>query len=198
MTEADDGISIRAFAKLDGCSEKLVRGAIKAGQLKALPNGKLDPALAGTGWRRTNRRAEPGADKVRRVRTPQSAPSSAAPAEIGDVDDVDDAGFAEGASGDAIVNHAEADRRKAVALAELRELEFDQKSGRVVPIDQVVRHVGAEYARVRTRLLKLPVEQAPRLHRINTPLEIQDALKEVITQALEELSFDGETASRPN
>jgi hypothetical protein len=55
-------VSVREFARLDGCDDKLVRRAIQAGKLAVSADGKLDPALAGTGWRRQNRRATPGAD----------------------------------------------------------------------------------------------------------------------------------------
>lgn len=66
-------VSVREFARLDGCDDKLVRNAIKAGKLEVCGDGKLDPALAGTGWRKRNRQATPGADK--RADTPKkSAP----------------------------------------------------------------------------------------------------------------------------
>ncbi|MGI4794048.1 MAG: hypothetical protein ACRYG8_08190 [Janthinobacterium lividum] len=77
-------ISIREFARRDGCSEKRVRNAIQTRHLPTLP-GKLLPAnLAGTGWREGNRRgARKGADtadKVRTVRTKVSAlPQVSAP-----------------------------------------------------------------------------------------------------------------------
>ena len=47
-------VSVRQFAKLEGCSHTLVQRAIKDGRLRASADGKLDPALAGTGWRRGN------------------------------------------------------------------------------------------------------------------------------------------------
>lgn len=50
------GLSIRAFAEKDGCDEKLVRRALQKGRLTALSDGKLDPALVGTGWRKSTRR----------------------------------------------------------------------------------------------------------------------------------------------
>ena len=53
------GISIREFARRDGCSDTLVRRAIKQGKLKALPDGTLDETLVGSPWRQENRRAEP-------------------------------------------------------------------------------------------------------------------------------------------
>jgi hypothetical protein len=62
MSAPSDTVSIREFARLDGCSDKLVRRAISEGKLRVSADGKLDRALAGTGWRRTNRRAAEGAD----------------------------------------------------------------------------------------------------------------------------------------
>ena len=62
-------VSVREFARLDGCDEKLVRRAIKSGKLRLSEDGKLDPALAGTGWRKANRRAADSADTAKNVRT---------------------------------------------------------------------------------------------------------------------------------
>lgn len=56
-------VSIREFARLDGCDDALVRRAIKEGKLSVSADRKLDVALVGTGWRRANRKATPAADK---------------------------------------------------------------------------------------------------------------------------------------
>lgn len=71
------------------------------------------------------------------------------------------------------------------------QLEYDRDSGLVIDVTEVAKAVGAEYAKVRTRLLSIPAEQAPRLHRCKTPAELQDMLQEIITEALEELTRDG-------
>jgi hypothetical protein len=73
----------------------------------------------------------------------------------------------------------------------MAQLEYDRDSGLVVDVTEVAKAVGAEYAKVRTRLLSIPAEQAPRLHRCKTPAELQDMLQEIITEALEELTRDG-------
>ncbi len=60
------GVSMRAFARLDGCDEKLVRRAIEERRLAPFPDGSLDPALAGTPWRKSNMAAganPPGANR---------------------------------------------------------------------------------------------------------------------------------------
>ena len=64
------GISIREFARREGCSDKLVRNALFAAKLKALPDGTLDPGLVGTGWRHGNRHRAETAD------TPADTPSA--------------------------------------------------------------------------------------------------------------------------
>jgi len=71
------------------------------------------------------------------------------------------------------------------------QLEYDRDSGLVIDVAEVAKVVGTEYAKVRTRLLSIPAEQAQRLHRCKTPAELQDMLQEVITEALEELTRDG-------
>ena len=85
----------------------------------------------------------------------------------------------------------EARRVKENYLALLNQLEYDQKAGAVVWVSDVAKAVGDEYAKVRTRLLAIPAEQAPRLHRLKTVTQVQDALQEIITEALEELTRDG-------
>ncbi|MCQ8240532.1 hypothetical protein [Rhizosaccharibacter radicis] len=74
------GISIREFARREGCDDKLVRRAVTRGKIKQFPDGTLDPAAIGTGWRKANRTADTGADMSapggESVRTPadMSAP----------------------------------------------------------------------------------------------------------------------------
>jgi 4-hydroxy-3-methylbut-2-enyl diphosphate reductase IspH len=85
----------------------------------------------------------------------------------------------------------EAKRVKENYLALREQLEYDREARLVVAVQDVTRAVGEEYARVRTRLLSIPSEHAPRIHRLKSVLEIQDALHGIIVEALEELTRDG-------
>ncbi|WP_175786352.1 hypothetical protein [Burkholderia cenocepacia] len=76
-------------------------------------------------------------------------------------------------------------------LALQAQLEYDRDAGLVVAVEDVARAVGDEYAKVRSRLLAIPAEHAPRIQRLKTVIEVQDALQEIITEALEELTRDG-------
>lgn len=84
----------------------------------------------------------------------------------------------------------EAKRLKENYLALLNQLEYDQKSRLVVAAADVAAIVGAELATVRTKLLAIPSGHAPRIARLKTATEVQDALLEVIVDALSELTAD--------
>jgi hypothetical protein len=191
-----DGIAIREFARRDGCDDKLVRRAIQNGHLSTLQDGSLDPALVGSPWRLTNRRnvgnagiADPAdvlsALSVAALRRSDPVPTlqpGETPEEAAD--------RIMKASGPTM-DRAEAERVKENYLALLRQLEYDIKSGAVVPITEVAKEVGAQFAQVRTRILSIPAEQAPQLHRLKTVTEVQAALLGMLTEALESLTGDG-------
>lgn len=77
------------------------------------------------------------------------------------------------------------------AKARIKQLDFDQRSGSVVEIAVVTARVGKEYAAVRRKLLALPAEHAPSIHRCKTVADVQERLRVLITRALEELTADG-------
>ncbi len=189
------GISIREFARRDGCNDKLVRRALETGKLKTLSDGTLDPALVGTSWRKSNRRPAAGADSVADVRTQVSAPPKLSALSQSESESAAQAAERIIAQNGVPYSLPEAERVKENYLALLRQLEYDQKSGQVVSVAEVSRAVGQEYAKVRTRLLAIPAEQAPRIHRLKTAAEIQDALQTIIVEALEELTRDGASAA---
>lgn len=162
-----DGISIREFAKRDGCNDKLVRRAIAEGHLAKLPNGKIDPALVGTGWRPGNRR-----------NPPMTVAQQAAKA----VEDATE-----------IPPIADSEAKKEFYLAKLRELEYDMKSGQVSPNAEQIKRVTAVLAKVRTRILAIPSEAAPGLHRCKSVAEVEADLRRRVVEALEELSSAGDS-----
>ena len=177
-----DSISIREFARRDGCNDKLVRRALERGHLHADNAGRLSPAQVGSGWRKRNvekiaERADRIADKPY-VRNKVSAPADLS------ADDI------ELDASDLLVTKAEAERRKEIALAKLREMEVDRERQRVVPVDEVAALVVAEYAKVRTRLISLPAKVASRAAVMKSAAEIQALIATEVTQALEELSLD--------
>ncbi len=179
-------VSKRKFAELDGCDEALVRRAVRQKRLVTDADGNLDPALAKTGWRKNNRRAldadqrQAGADGSARPDQPSAESAKAHIKEL-----------AAAAGVDLSMSILEAERYKVIFDGQLKRLDYDIKSAKVVPVDLVREAVAKEYAKVRTRLLAIPAEQSPWLHRLKTVNEVQDALSKVIHEALEELAYDG-------
>lgn len=77
-----DLVSIRQFAKLDGCSHTLVQRAISEGRLPISADGKLDPALAGSDWRKKNRTRNSGGNGNLAVATVAKGGSDLNPADM--------------------------------------------------------------------------------------------------------------------
>lgn len=139
-------VSVREFARLDGCDDKLVRRAIKAGKLPISDDGKLDPSLAGSGWRKTNRRApkgaDTGADKPQSVRTVVRTSKVSAPS----ADETEQAseelfseeieGFLDQVLAGTYADTATAERVKENALAAKHLLAARRDAGHLVEIEQ--------------------------------------------------------------
>lgn len=89
----------------------------------------------------------------------------------------------------------EARQMKENFLALLTQLEYDIKSGQVLPYKDMIEAVGNEYARMRTRLIAIAPEHGPRLRVLastTNDAEFVQALQEAVYEAMEELSLDAD------
>jgi hypothetical protein len=191
-------ITIREFAKREGCDEKQVRRAITSGKLKLDKENRLDPALVHSGWRKPiasskGVRALPEKTKVsaKGVRTPQSVRTDESVRTVEGVTETDTP--AQAAAKVIAALGAENDLGEAIRIKEnynalLKQLEYDKESGLVVMVSDVAKLVGEEYAKVRTRLLAIPSNFAPQIHRCKTVSEVNDLMERAIVEALEELT----------
>lgn len=186
-------ISISEFARRAGCNEKQVRRAIEGQRLAKGKDGKLNASDVAGVWRKPNRRTmlkRVGEATPAPVRTTQNVRATiipegeraAPPPKRARTRPSDDAGP---------TSFDRALQLKETYLGRLKQLEYDQKAGRVVVAEDVAKAVGAEYARVRTRLLSIPAERAPEIHRQRSVREVEALLRSVIVEALGELTLDG-------
>ncbi|HGJ5854960.1 RNA polymerase subunit sigma-70 [Arsenophonus nasoniae] len=93
----------------------------------------------------------------------------------------------------------EARRVKENFLALLAHLEYDTKSGKLLPYKDMINAVRVEYSRMRTRLIAIAPEHGPRLRALASTVndhEFVAALQEVIYEAMEELSLGNSTNRR--
>jgi len=84
----------------------------------------------------------------------------------------------------------EADRRKAVALAELRELEVRQKRGELLDAAEVQKQWAAGLAALRDRLLSLP-DRLGAVLAGRGEVEARAVLREALEEALRSIHADG-------
>lgn len=186
-------ISVREFARRAGCDEKQVRRAIEKGALAKDGNGLLDAAEVDGQWRKPNRRgvakiAAATARTTRNVRT--RADKSADVVIVRNDETAEEAAERIVAETGKLLTLPEALALKENYLARHQQLSYDLKAGSVVLVAEVAKAVGAEYATVRTKLLAIPAERAPAVHRCKTVSEVEDLLRSVISEALEGLTFD--------
>jgi hypothetical protein len=88
------------------------------------------------------------------------------------------------------VTKTEADRRKAVALAELRELELRQRRGELLEAAEVQKQWAAGLAAIRDRLLALPDRLAAVLAG-RGEVEVRTMLRDALEEALRGVHADG-------
>ena len=169
------GISIREFARRDKCDEALVRRALRHGHLTALKDGLLDSKLVGSGWRKRNRDR---ADKARAA--DKSAPEDAAVAALAE----------KLVRSREHMTRAEAERRKEVALATLRELELARELGSVVAIEDAVKERARDHLIVRNLLLSLGAKVAPSIVLLKSAEEVKFVVDAEVQQVFAALRED--------
>lgn len=186
-----DGISIREFARRDGCSHTAVQNGIREGYLTMLANNRLDPALVGTGWRSGNRRSKRGgncksfaspamdardrAEAAAETEPPAGVPPAVIAGRIA----------AETAQPPPL---AESEARKEYYLALLRQLEYEERVGLVLSVADVEEVVGRVIDATRAKMLALPTKAVPLLTGKAQPTEVSATLTRLVHEALNELA----------
>jgi len=85
----------------------------------------------------------------------------------------------------------EARRRKVEADAANSEIVLAQRRDQLADIGTVARVYGEECSRLRTRMLALPAKIAPAAFRAKTIREVETEVRQMVVEALEELSGGG-------
>lgn len=176
-----EGLSIREFARRDGCDDKVVRRKITSGHLPTLPDGTLDDALVGTDWRRRTFKPADTGDENEDVRTFDEDETA---------EEIADRLVTE--SG-APWTKAEAERVKENYLARLKQIDYDKRNGLVVEIEDVFKAVVGEYSLVRNKLTGIGSKLAHEVVLLQSAEEVKALIDKEVAKALEELTLDGAT-----
>lgn len=183
------GLSISEFARREGCDRTQVRRALEKGLISANPDGTIPVSAVGSQWRKPNRRTV-----IKKAGTMSVVPDVVPVAPVVPSPKRKAETVAEAAerivAERPLLSLDEALKLKENYLGRLKQLEYDAKAGAVHTSASCVAAVGKEYARVRTKILAIPPEQAPALFRCRTVAEIEDLLRGALVEALEALTLD--------
>lgn len=168
--------SLSAYARHRGVSVEAVSKAVAAGRLPTavvLVDGQpkiADVALADQEWEANTR---PRIDQPRKPRRRSAADADA---------DID-----ANADGDASQRYLEARARRESALADLAEIEVEEKLDELVPFEEARDYMIDKFTVAKTKLLGIPsrfVQQFPDL------AEHAPAIESLLREAMEELAID--------
>lgn len=159
-------VTQREFAKLAGCDEKQVRRAVASGKLKPDADGKLNPELVSSGWRRPIRSSKVVADSadISKVSAKNVRSPSVRTDPVVDADDTP----TEAAAKLVMAMGAEHELAEAIRIKEnfnalLKQLEFEQKSGSMIDL-AVARTVLFDSARAaRDSWMNWPMRVGPKI-----------------------------------
>ncbi len=192
------GVSVRAFAKLDGCSHTLVSKAIRQGKLEVGADGLLDPALAGTGWRKQNRVETAGgnskgvstsvATNGGKVETPKRRRGQAG-AEPPEPLDLSTEDFIDGVLSGRFVSQAQAEQIKENGLAAKNLLAARREAGDVIDLEAAEAVLFAQARAFRDAWQNWPNRAAPLIAaKLGVDVEpVLEALNEHVHQQLVDL-----------
>jgi hypothetical protein len=189
---APAGVSIREFARLDGCSDKLVRNAIKRAILPVLEGNKVDPALAGSGWRKQNRSADKAADTPKR-----SAP--AAKPDLTTIDSLSDEDFIAEILAGNFRGTMQAERVKENALAAKHLLAARKQADGLVDLETAEAVLFEQARMFRDAWMNWPVRVGPLIAaELGVAVEpVVEALSKHVQQTLNDLGEpDADFAAR--
>lgn len=197
-----DPLTLTAYAARRGVSTVAVSKAVRTGRLSASvvrdERGQpkiADPELADREWTSNTRQR---ADLPPRASEPASSSRAAAPAPrqsepIAAVErprsDAPPGDFPPYNVSQAIRAHHQA--RREAAMADMAELELAELRGELVDAKEADAGYEEHVARAKTRLLGVPAQLGQRMPDI--ALRVVPVAKELIREALEELSLDGQS-----
>lgn len=163
-------VSQAAYARHRGVSREAVRRALAEGRIEADAQGRIDTEAADVAWERNS--APAALRGARRRRRP----------------DPDESSF------------AEARARREAWMAELAELNYRQRSGELVPAEDVRRSAFDVGRRLRSQLLTIPDRVAAQLAGLHDPMAVHRVLRAEILKACAEIAGeagDAESVSPP-
>ena len=166
------GVSLRAYARMRGCSLTAVQKAIASKRITALPDGTIDPERANQEWAKntfagqTVHRAPATAREERVVQTHEP------PA----------------ATGDPVAQYLRARAVKTSFEARTAQLEYEERAGKLIQAVRASEYAATFSAIVKDGLMAMPDRLAPMLAAVDDEKAIHRMLAAEVSALLRKVS----------
>ena len=173
------GISIRAYARMRGCSESAVRKAIASKRIKPEVDGSINPDRANRDW-------EQNTFVGATLRPPVAkAPSQAPPTPRMSMPSV--AGV-ESPSADPVQSFLRARAVKETFNAKVAQMEYEERAGRLIQASRAAEYASTFSAIVKDHLMAMPDRLAPVLAAVDDEDAAHKILLNDVSAVLKKLS----------
>jgi len=166
------GISLRAYARLRGCNLSAVQKAIATKRITTLPDGSIDPERADQEWAHRTL-AGRVLNRVQRQRA--AAPVSVSPGEPG-------------LQADPVLAYLRARAVKESYAARTAQLEYEERSGKLIQATRASEYAATFSAIVRDALMALPDRMSPMLAAVDDEKAIHRMLSGEVAAMLKKVN----------
>lgn len=173
------GVSIRAYARMRGCSESAVRKAIASKRIKPEPDGSIDPERADHEWE-TNTLS--GGTPNRAQTAPRSSQSRTSPPPPPAIPQQ------AGAMSDPVGQYLRSRAVNETFKAKISQLEYEERSRKLIPAARASEYAATFSAIVKDALLSMPDRLAPMLAAVNDEKAIHRLLTAEVTAVLRKVN----------
>jgi hypothetical protein len=164
------GVSLRAYARMRGCSLTAVQKAITSKRITTLADGTIDPEVANQEWAKntfagqTIHKPNAAADRI--------PPVHESPA----------------ASGDPVTAYLRARAVKESFAARTAQLEYEERAGKLIPAARAAEYAATFSSIVKDGLMAMPDRLSPMLAAVGDEKAIHRMLVAEVSAALRKVS----------
>jgi len=165
------GVSLRAYARLRGCSLTAVQKAISSKRITPLPDGTIDPERANQDW-------------AKNTFAGQTIHKASAPAS----DRLPPVQESVAGSGDPVTAYLRARAVKESFAARTAQLDYEERAGKLIPAARAAEYAATFSAIVKDGLMAIPDRLSPMLAAVDDEKAIHRMLVAEVSAALRKVS----------
>jgi hypothetical protein len=172
------GISLRAYARMRGCSLTAVQKAIASKRVAPLPDGTIDPERADQDWAK-NTFAGHTLNRAPAKPPRATAKAAAQPPVIPPAGEV---------TSDPVAQYLRARAVNETFKAKVSQLDFEERSRKLIPAARASEYAATFSAIVKDALLSMPDRMAPMLAAVDDEKTVHRMLAAEVTAVLRKVN----------